>query len=170
MPPPKEEGASSVIKSSRSHHHRPSLTQRSMPPTPTSTIKPQQIRQRPQLTPALPQKITPQNLVRRRPVLHRDGQALAQENLQLPTQRIRILQRGRSVRRDQEERLQRLFVEVRGFGLDHFDGHDAQGPHVDFGAVLALLDHFGSHPVGRADHGGAFGFGFGEFGAEAKVR
>jgi hypothetical protein len=32
-----------------------------------------------------------------------------------------------------------------------------------------LLDDFGCHPVGRADHGGAFGALLGEFGTEAEV-
>lgn len=135
----------------------------------SSIVESQQIRQSPQFTPALAQEITSQNLVRRGPVLHRDRQALAQENLQFPTQSIRMFQRGRAIRRDQEERLQRLFVEVRGFRFDHFNGHDPERPHVDLGAVFALLDHFGSHPIGCADHGGAFGFRLGEFGAEAEV-
>ena len=54
-----------------------------MPPT-TPPIKPQKIRQTLQRTPHLPQKITPQNLLRRRPILHRNRETLTQKNFQLP--------------------------------------------------------------------------------------
>lgn len=136
---------------------------------PTSSVEPQEICQSPQLTPALPQEITPQDFFRRGAILYRDRQALTQENFQFPTQSIRVFQRGCTIRRDQEEGFQGLFVQVRRFGFDHFNSHDAERPHVNFGAVFALLDHFGGHPVGRADHGGTFRFSFGEFGAEAEV-
>ena len=80
-----------------------------------------------------------------------------------------MFQRGRAVGGNEEEGFEWFFVEVRGFGFDHFNGHDAERPHVHFRAVFALLDHFWGHPVGGPDHGRAFGFGFGEFGAEAEV-
>ena len=70
---------------------------------------------------------------------------------------------------DEVEGFEWFFVEVRGFGLDHFDGHDAEGPDVDFWSVFFLLDDFGGHPVGCADHGGALAFGFGELGAETEI-
>ena len=44
-----------------------------------------------------------------------------------------------------------------------------RGPDVHFAAVFFLLDDFGRHPVRGADHGGAFGALFGEFGAEAEI-
>ena len=134
-----------------------------------SRPKLQHIHQTRQATPPPLQKISSQNLTRRRAILHINRQTLAQKHLQLPTQLVRVLERRGAVRGDEEERFEGFFVEVRGLGFDHFDGHDAEGPHVHFAAVFFLLDDFGSHPVGRADHSGAFGFLVGEFGAESEV-
>lgn len=115
------------------------------------------------------QELMPAQLLRRRSTLNVDAQANTQESLELLTQLLRLLQPRRAVRRNQIKRLERLLVQIRRFGLDHFDGHDAERPDVDFGAVFFLLDDFGGHPVGSADHGGAFGALLGEFGAEAEV-
>lgn len=95
--------------------------------------------------------------------------ALTEKDLQLSAQAIRILESGSAVGGNEEERFQRLFVEVWRFRFDHFNGHDAERPHVHFGVVLFLLDHFGGHPVWCADHGSALGFLVGQFGAESKV-
>ena len=129
----------------------------------------QHIHQTRQTAPPLSQEIPLQNLLRTCPILDLHRQTLAQKDLQLLTQLIRILQCRRAVGRNQEKRFEGFFVEVRGFGFDHLNGHDAEGPHVDFGAVFFLLDDFGGHPVGSADHGGAFGFLVGQFGAETEV-
>ena len=37
-------------------------------------------------------------------------------------------------------------------GSRRTDGHDAEGPDVDFGTVLFARDDFGRHPVRCADH------------------
>lgn len=115
------------------------------------------------------QEIVPAQLLRRRAALDVHAKTHAEESLQLLRQLLRLLQPGRAVRGDQVEGLQGLFVEVGGLGLDHLDGHDAEGPDVDLGAVLLLLDDLGRHPVGRTDHGGALGALLGELGAEAEV-
>ncbi len=128
----------------------------------------QQIRQTSQRTPIL-QKVMSQQLCRRRTALYVDAKTYTQESLELTAQFLRVLEARRAVRGDQVEGFERFFVEVRGFGFDHFNGHDAEGPDVDFGAVFLLLDDFGCHPVRGADHSGALAFGFGEFGAEAEV-
>lgn len=92
-----------------------------------------------------------------------------EEGLEVLAERLWLLERGRAVGGNQIERLERLFVEVRRLVLDHLDGHDAETPDVDLGAVLFLLDDLGRHPVGRADHGGALVALLGQFGAEAEV-
>ena len=132
-------------------------------------IEPQQLRQTRQTTP-IPHKLILQQLLRARSALHIHTQTHTQKLLQLPRQLVRVLKSGRAIRRDEEECFEGLFVEIGGFGLDHLDGHDSERPDVDFGTVFFLLDDFGRHPVGGADHGGAFGFGFRELGAEAEVR
>ena len=135
---------------------------------PTRPLKPQQFRQTRRTTPRL-QKLMLQQLRRTRPTPNIDTQTHAQKRLQLLTQPFRPLQPRRPIRRNQPQRLQRLFIQIRRLAFNHFNRHDAETPHVDFGAVFLLLDDFGGHPVGRADHGGAFGFLLGEFGAEAEV-
>jgi len=115
------------------------------------------------------QELMPPQLLRRSPTLHIHTKTHTQESLQLLAQLLRLLQPGRAIRRNQVQRLQRLLVQVRRLGLDHLDGHDAEGPDVDFAAVLLLLDDFGRHPIGRADHGGALVALLGELGAEAEV-
>lgn len=92
-----------------------------------------------------------------------------QESLQLLAQLLRLLQSRRAVRRNQVQRLERLLIQIRRLGLDHFDCHNAERPDVDFAAVLFLLDDFGRHPVRRANHGGALGALFGELRAEAEI-
>ena len=115
------------------------------------------------------QEITSENFTGRGAVLDIDGEALTQEDFELSAQLVRVLERRGSVRGDEPEGFEGFFVEVRGFGFDHFDGHDAEGPHVDFAAVFFLFDDLGGHPVGCAHHGGTLGFLIGEFGAETEV-
>lgn len=102
-------------------------------------------------------------------VLDVDGQALTQEYLQFPTEPIRVFQHWGSISRNEEKSLQRLLVKIWRFRLDHFNRHNTQRPHVHFGAILLLLDDFGSHPVRSANHGSALRFLIREFGTKAKV-
>lgn len=131
-------------------------------------LKAQQLRQIPQRTPPL-QEIMLQQLIRTRATPNIHTQTNTQESLELLAQLFGFLEAWGPVGGDEVECFEGFLVEVGGFGFDHLDGHDAKGPDVDFGAVFFLLDDFGRHPVGGADHGCAFGFCFGEFGAEAKV-
>ena len=119
-------------------------------------------------SPAL-QEITGQDLLSGGAILDVDSQALAQKDLELAAEFVGVLESRRAVGGDEEEGFERLFVEVRGFGFDHLDGHDAEGPHVDFAAVLLLFDNFRSHPIRCADHSSALGFLVCELGAETKI-
>lgn len=129
----------------------------------------QHVNQASQATSSAFKEITGQNLLSSGTILDVDSQALAQENLELAAKLVGVLQSRRTVGGDKEKGFERLFVEVRWFGLDHLDSHDAEGPHVDFAAVLLLLDDFGSHPIRRADHSSALGLLVGELGAEPKI-
>ncbi len=93
-----------------------------------------------------------QKLIGRSSALDIYAQTHAQEALQFPRERIRLLQCWSAVRRDEVEGFERLLVEVWRLVLDHLDGHDAERPDVDLGTILLLLDDLGSHPVRRADH------------------
>ena len=115
------------------------------------------------------QELVLTELLRRGPALHIHTETHAEKGLELLTKFLRLLKSGCSVRGDQIQRLKWLLIEIRRLGLDHFDGHDPEGPDVDFAAVFLLFDDFGGHPVGCADHGRAFGALLGEFGAEAEV-
>ena len=119
-------------------------------------------------TPAL-QEITHQDLGRGGTVLDVDRQALAQKHFELAAEFVRVFESGGAVGGDEVEGFEGFFVEVGGLGFDHFDGHDAEGPHVHFAAVFFLLDDFGGHPVRCADHCGALRFLICEFGAEAEI-
>lgn len=98
-----------------------------------------------------------------------DTEADAQESLELLAQLLGLLETGGSVGRNKVEGLERLFIQVGGLRLDHFDGHDAQRPAVNLRAILFLLDHLGCHPVRGADHGSALVLVFGQLGAEAEI-
>ena len=87
-----------------------------------------------------------------------DAEADAEEGFELPAEFIRVLEARGAIGGDQEKSFERLLVQIRGFGFDHLDGHDSKRPDVDLGTVFFLFDNLGSHPVGSADHGGAFGF------------
>ena len=139
-----------------------------MTPRALARPEPQQLRQTRQTAPA-PQELVLQQLGRARPALDIHTQTDAQKRLELLAQLLRLLEPRRSVRRNQPQRLERLFVQIRRLGFDHLNGHDAEGPDVDLGAVFLLLDDLGRHPVGGADHCGAFGLLLGELCAEAKV-
>lgn len=118
---------------------------------------------------AVLQEVVPAKLFRGRTALDVDAQAHAQERLQLLGQLLGLLKSGSAVGCDQVESLEGLFVQVWWLGLDHFDCHDAEGPDVDLGAVLLLLDDFGCHPVRRTDHGGTLRALLGELGAETEI-
>jgi len=92
-----------------------------------------------------------------------------QESLQLLAQLLGLLQAGGAVGSDEVQGLERFLVEIRGLGLDHLNGHDAQGPDVDLRAVLLLLDDFGSHPVRSANHRSTLRLGLSELSTEAKI-
>ena len=115
------------------------------------------------------EEVTCQNFLSSGPILDVDSQALAQENLELTAELVGIFESRCTIGGDQEEGFERLFIEVRGLGLDHLDRHDAEGPHINFAAVLFLLDDFGGHPVRCTNHSGALGFLVGELGAETKI-
>lgn len=53
---------------------------------------------------------------------------------------------------DQVKSPQRGFRQVWRFTLNHFDGHNTQTPDIDLATILFARDHFGCHPVRRADH------------------
>ncbi len=74
-----------------------------------------------------------------------------------------------SVRGDEVQSSQGRLRQVRRLSFDHFDGHDAQTPDVDFPAVLFAGDHFRGHPVWGADHGGSFALRFVDLRAKAKI-
>lgn len=115
------------------------------------------------------QEIVLDELIRRRTALDIHAETHRQESFQLLTELLGFLQPGSTVGGDEVEGLERLLVQVRRLRLDQLNGHDTERPDIDLGAVLLLLDNLGSHPVGRADHGGAFGLGFGQLGAETKI-
>lgn len=80
----------------------------------------------------MPQELMIHKLVCRSAALNIDAQTHAQESFELLAQFLGFLEAGRAMRGDKVERLERLFVEVWWFGFDHFDGHDAERPDVDF--------------------------------------
>lgn len=98
-----------------------------------------------------------------------DAETDGQECFEFLGQLVRLLEAGRAVCGDEVEGFEGLFVEVGRLRFDHFDGHDAERPDVHLVAVLLLLDDFGRHPVGRADHGCSLGPLLGELGAETKI-
>lgn len=55
-----------------------------------------------------------------------DAEADAQESLELLAELLGLLETGGSVGGNEVEGLQGLFVQVGGFRLNHFDGHDTQ--------------------------------------------
>lgn len=120
-------------------------------------------------TAAVLQELMPSEFLGSSARLDVDAQADAEESLELLGELLGLLEARGAVGGDEVEGLEGLLVEVGRLGLDHLDGHDAQRPDVDFAAVLLLLDDFGRHPVGRADHGGALGALLRQFGAEAEV-
>lgn len=111
----------------------------------------------------------PQQIMSRRPLLRINLERKVQEIPKHSRQRRLILDRRRSVGGDEPQGAQRRLGEVRRLAFDHLDGHDAEGPDVDFATVLFARDDFGGHPVGGADHGGALVVGFVDLGAEAEV-
>ena len=134
-----------------------------------SSAKLQHVDQASQTASSAFEEVTSQDLLSSGAILNVDSQTLAQENLELTAELVRVFESRRAIGGDQEKSFERLFIEVRGFGFDHLDGHDAEGPHVDFAAVLLLLDDFGGHPIRRTDHGGALGFLVGKLGAETEI-
>ena len=54
-------------------------------------------------------------------------------------------------------------------GSRRTDGHDAEGPDVDFGTVLFARDDFGRHPVRCANQRRALRLLVRELGAEAEI-
>lgn len=98
------------------------------------------------------------------------AQTDTQECLQFFAQLLGLFQSRRAVCRNEIQRFQRLFVQVRRLRLNHLNRHDAKRPDIDFGAILLLLDDLGSHPIWRADHGSTLRSLFRELGAEAKIR
>ena len=56
----------------------------------------------------------------------------AQELLQGRAQFLGVLEFGSAVGSDEKKGFERFLVQVGRFALDQFDGHDAQGPDIDF--------------------------------------
>lgn len=115
------------------------------------------------------QKIVLEKLVGRSPALDIHAQTDGQESFQLFTELLWLLEAGCAIGSNEIKSFERLFVQVGWLGLDHLNCHDTQGPDINLGTVLFLLDDFGSHPVRRANHSGSLRFGLCEFGAEAKI-
>lgn len=92
-----------------------------------------------------------------------------QECLQLLAQFLRFLQAWSTVGSDEIKSLEWFLVEIWWFRLDHFNSHDTQGPDIDLGTILLLLDNLGSHPVRSTHHGSTLRFRLGELGAESKI-
>jgi hypothetical protein len=115
------------------------------------------------------QEIMAHQLRRSRPTLNVNTQTDTQESLKFLGQLLRVLEGGGAVRGNQIQGLERLFVEVGRLAFNHFNGHDAERPDVDFAAVWLLLHYFGRHPVGGTYHCGSLGSLFCEFGAESKI-
>jgi len=84
-------------------------------------------------------------------------------------QRMLFLDGRRAIRGNQPQCTERALVEVRRLALNHFNGHDAQGPDIHLSAVLFPRHDFGGHPVGSTDHGGALIVAFIDLRAETKV-
>jgi hypothetical protein len=101
--------------------------------------------------------------------LNVDTETDGKESFEFLGQLVGLLEAGCAVCGDKVEGFQGLFVKVWRLGLNHFDGHDTQGPDVDLVAVLFLLNDFGCHPVGCADHSCALGSLFGELGTETEI-
>ena len=98
-----------------------------------------------------------------------NAQADAQEALEFLAKGLGLLQTWCTVGGDQVQSLQRLLVKVWRLRLDHLDGHNTQGPDVDFAAILLLLDDFRSHPVGGSDHCGTLAALLSQLGTETEV-
>lgn len=67
-----------------------------------------------------------QQLLRGGTAAHVDTEADAQERLELLAEFLRSLQPWSTVRGNEVQCLQWLFVEIRRLGFDHLDGHDAE--------------------------------------------
>lgn len=74
-----------------------------------------------------------------------------------------------AVRGNQVERSQRGFRQIWRLALDHLNGHDTQTPDVNLATVLLAGNHFGRHPVWRADHGVSLVVRVVDLRAEAKI-
>ncbi len=135
---------------------------------PGRLAEPQQIRKAGQRAARL-QKVVRQQLAGAGAALDVDAQAHGQKRLEVLGDLVGLLEARRAVGGDEVERLERLLVQVRWLRLNHFNGHDAERPNVDLGAVRLLLHHLRRHPVRRADHRRALALRLGELGAEAKV-
>ena len=134
-----------------------------------SSTELQQINQASQAATSAFEEVPGENFLSGSAILDVDGQTLAQEDFELPAKLVGILESRSAIGGDEEKGFERLFVEVRRFRLDHLNGHDAEGPHIDFAAVLFLLDDFGGHPIRRANHSSAFRFLVSELSAETKI-
>jgi hypothetical protein len=98
-----------------------------------------------------------------------DAQADGQEGLELFGELVGLLEAGCAVGRDEVQCLQRLLVQVRWLGFDHFNRHDTKGPDIDLVAVFFLLDNLGRHPVRCADHSSTLGSLLCKLGAESEI-
>lgn len=115
------------------------------------------------------EEITVQNFLGSGAILDVDSQTLAEEDFELTAELVGVLESWCAIGGDQEKSFERLFVQVRRFGLDHLNSHDAEGPHIHFATIFFLLDDFRCHPIRRANHSSALGFLIGKLGAETEV-
>lgn len=62
-----------------------------------------------------------------------------------------------------------VFIEIWGLSFDHFDGHDAQGPDINFGSICFSRHHLWGHPVWRAHHRTPLTLLWSDLSAEPKI-
>jgi hypothetical protein len=111
----------------------------------------------------------PEQIMCTSPLLRIDLESKGQEVLEDLTERLFILDFWSAIGSDQVQSSERRLGEIRGFALDHLDGHDTEGPDVDLAAVVLAGDDFRSHPVWSTNHGGALGLAVVDLGAETEI-
>mmetsp|Transcript_10753 Transcript_10753/g.20289 ORF Transcript_10753/g.20289 Transcript_10753/m.20289 type:complete len:328 (+) Transcript_10753:315-1298(+) len=124
----------------------------------------------PPVTIALEEGVRAQKLVGPRPDSRLFQQAPLDEVLETFGPVLRLLYLRRRLPRDHEEDPHRVDEPPRWKLLGHLNRRDPERPHVDLPVVPALLNHFGSHPVGRPDERVSLRHGGRELGGDAKVR
>lgn len=128
----------------------------------------QQTSQASQRTSSL-QEVVREEFSRSGSALHIHAEANGQKGLEVLAQFIGFLQSRSTVGCDEIESFEWFFIQIWRFGLDHFDGHDAQRPDVNLWSILFLLHNFRCHPVRGSNHGGTLALLLCELGTEPEV-